>query len=148
MGITSFHQTSGYVLDSSGPNSSWGERGTRSGTEIPKRLRAQRGGPGGTRNCRDSTTAEWEEECPPAGRRGQGRAGPSAWCGDGDGSPVPCHGYPCCQPKAHAEEEGLWYKCVQTARQLCHSRALQLALFRAYQVCFGEYLKRFSLALH
>lgn len=33
------------------------------------------GGPGGTRDCRESAVAEWEEECHPARRRWCGRVG-------------------------------------------------------------------------
>ena len=75
-------------------------------------------------------------------------AGTHAWCGESNGFPVKCDGYPCCQQKAHAEEEGLRYSCMQTASQPRHSHILPLALMGVYQVFFGEYLKFFSLALH
>lgn len=64
-------------------------------------------------------------------------AGTHGWYGESDGFPVKRHGcYPCCQQKAHAEEEVLCYSCMQAASWPCHSYILQLALNRVYQVFF------------
>lgn len=60
---------------------------------MPKKLRAQWESTG---DLVGQGTVERapvrEEECHPAGRRGQDRAGTSAWCGESDGCPLQHHG--------------------------------------------------------
>lgn len=76
---------------------------------MSKELWAQQGehgGPGGTRNCRESTRAGGGMSPSRKEMAGQ-EAGAPAWDGESDDFPVKSRGYPCCQQKAHAEEEGL-----------------------------------------